>query len=178
MIAATERTDAMPAATTRDELLAVFDRELAKLARTLDTVDETSAALHAADDTATIKGVIAHRTHWIGLFFDWYRGGVAGETVETPAPGVKWNQLKAYNAPIYENANPRPWSELRAEFDAAVARLRAFIADNDDDLLYVPGLYDWMNKWTLGRWAEAAGPSHFRSANAHIRKVLRDNAAA
>ncbi|MCR9121570.1 MAG: ClbS/DfsB family four-helix bundle protein [Phyllobacteriaceae bacterium] len=167
----------MPAATNAQELLAAFDRDLAKLQKTLDGVDEAMASRHTAADAVTIKGVIAHRTHWIGLFFDWYEGGVAGETVETPAPGVKWNQLKAYNAPIYEAANGRPWSELRSEFDAAAARLRAFIAENGDDLLYVKGLYPWMNNWTIGRWAEASGPSHFRSANTHIRKVLRENAA-
>lgn len=167
----------MPAATNAQELLAVFDKELAKLQKTLDGVDEDLAGRHTAADAVTIKGVIAHRTHWIGLFFDWYEGGVAGETVETPAPGVKWNQLKAYNAPIYEAANGRPWPELKREFDAAAARLRAFIAGNDDEVLYVKGLYPWMNNWTIGRWAEASGPSHFRSANTHIRKVLRENAA-
>lgn len=167
----------MPAATNAQDLLAVFDKELARLQKTLDGVDEAMASRHTADDAVTIKGVIAHRTHWIGLFFDWYADGVAGKTVETPAPGVKWNQLKAYNAPIYEAANGRRWSDLRAEFDAATARLRAFIAESDDALLYEPGLYDWMNTWTIGRWAEASGPSHFRSANSYIRKVLRESGA-
>jgi len=167
----------MPAATNAHDLLAVFDKDLAKLQKTLDGVDEDMASKHAVADEATIKGVIAHRTHWIGLFFDWYEGGVAGKAVETPAPGVKWNQLKTYNAPIYAAANGRSWSELKAEFDAAVARLRTFIAEGDDNLLYVKGLYPWMNNWTIGRWAEASGPSHFRSANTYIRKVLRENAA-
>lgn len=166
----------MPAAANAHDLLAVFDKELAKIQKTLYGVDEAMASRHIAADAVTIKGVIAHRTHWIGLFFDWYEGGVAGKAVETPAPGVKWNQLKAYNAPIYEAANGRPWSELRSEFDAAAARLRAFIAENDDGLLYVKGLYPWMNNWTIGRWAEASGPSHFSSANSYIRKVLRENA--
>ena len=167
----------MPAAVSKDELLAAFDRDLARLMKTLKRVDGSMASLHAADDKTTIKGVIAHRTHWIGLFFVWYEGGVAGETVRTPAPGVKWNQLKAYNAPIYEGANERPWTELLDAFEAACARLRRFIADGDDALLYTGGLYGWMNAWTIGRWAEAAGPSHFRSANAYIRKALRENAA-
>ncbi|WP_349363144.1 MAG: ClbS/DfsB family four-helix bundle protein [Roseitalea porphyridii] len=168
----------MPAATTRDDLLTAFDRERAKLDRTLSGVDADMADRHAADDPTTIKSVIAHRTHWIGLFFDWYEQGLAGKTVETPAPGVKWNQLKSYNAAIYEDGAARPWTEVRDGFERAADDLRAFIADGDDALLYAPGLYPWMNKWTLGRWAEASGPSHFRSANAYVRKVLRDNATA
>lgn len=140
---------------------------------TLAKIDDEAAHLHTADDETTIKGVVAHRTHWIGLFFTWYEGGVAGEDVQTPAPGYKWNQLKDYNAAIYRNANARAWTDLNSELQTAVDRLRAFIAGHGDDVLYAPGLYPWMNTWTLGRWAEASGPSHFRSANTYIRKVLR-----
>ncbi|MXO64514.1 ClbS/DfsB family four-helix bundle protein [Altererythrobacter endophyticus] len=62
----------MPAATNKTDLLAVFDKELAKLRKTLDGVDEAKASWSAPDDDATIKGVIAHRTHWMGMFHGWY----------------------------------------------------------------------------------------------------------
>ncbi|WP_306117156.1 MULTISPECIES: ClbS/DfsB family four-helix bundle protein [unclassified Roseitalea] len=164
----------MPAATSQHELLTVFDKEHARLTRTLDGITEAKSMLSAPGETATIKGVIAHRTHWIGLFFAWVEASRAGKPVQTPAPGVKWTQLKAYNAPIYEDANRCDWAVLRTAFEAQAMRLRAFIAANGDEVLYVAGLYPWMNKWTLGRWAEASGPSHFRSANTYIRKVLRE----
>ncbi|WP_417804658.1 ClbS/DfsB family four-helix bundle protein [Thalassospira lucentensis] len=164
----------MPAATNKTDLLAVFDKELAKLRKTLDGVDEAKASLSAPDDDATIKGVIAHRTHWMGMFHGWYENGVAGREVHVPAKGYKWNQLKEYNARLYAKGNQTPWSVLLAGFETACDKLRQFIAAQDEDTLYTSGAHAWTGKWTLGRYAEASGPSHFRSANTYIRKVLRN----
>ncbi|MDJ1009693.1 MAG: ClbS/DfsB family four-helix bundle protein [Paracoccaceae bacterium] len=83
----------MPAATNKSELLAVFDKDLAKLRKTLNGIDETSSCLSAPGEDTTIKGVIAHRTHWMGMFHGWYEDGVAGCEVHVPAKGYKWYQL-------------------------------------------------------------------------------------
>lgn len=164
----------MPAATNKTDLIAVFDRDLAKLSKTLDRVDEEQSILSTSDDDTTIKGVIAHRTHWIGMFLGWYEDGVAGREVHVPAKGYKWNQLKEYNAPLYARGNETPWADLLSEFRAACDKLRSFIEAQDDASLYGSGTHRWTGKWTLGRFAEASGPSHFRSANTYIRKALRN----
>ena len=163
----------MPAATNKADLLAVFDKDLAKLNKTLQGIDEAGASLSTPDDDTTIKGVIAHRTHWMGMFHQWFEDGVAGREVHVPAKGYKWNQLKAYNAPIYARGDATPWPDLLSEFGAACDRLRTFIDTHDDAELYQAGVHAWTGKWTLGRFAEASGPSHFRSANTYIRKALR-----
>ncbi|MCD1634154.1 ClbS/DfsB family four-helix bundle protein [Martelella mediterranea] len=163
----------MPAATNKSELLAVFDKDLAKLRKTLDAVDEDTSTLSAPDDAVTVKGIIAHRTHWMGMFHRWYEDGVAGREVFVPAKGYKWNQLKAYNAPVYAKGDETPWPDLLSAFDAACDRLRSFIVARDHHELYTDGVYTWTGRWTLGRYAEATGPSHFRSANSYIRKALK-----
>ncbi|HBS49323.1 MAG TPA: DfsB family protein [Rhodobacteraceae bacterium] len=164
----------MPAATNKADLLAVFDKDLAKLRKTLDGVDEAKASLSTPDDDTTIKGVIAHRTHWMGMFHGWYEDGAAGRAVHVPAKGCKWNQLKEYNAPLYAKGNETPWAELLSDFEAACDKLRRFIAAQEDDTLYTSGAHAWTGKWTLGRFTEASGPSHFRSANTYIRKAMRN----
>lgn len=163
----------MPAAINQANLLMIFDKELSKLRSTLGGIDADTARKSLPDDDTTVKGVIAHRIHWMGLFHKWFDDGAAGRTVHLPDEGVKWNQLRAYNAPIYARGDAADWRQLQSDFDAACAKLRAFIADHDPAKLYAQGAYDWTGKWTLGRYAEAAGPSHFRSANTYIRKVLR-----
>jgi len=156
----------------KTELLTVFDKELTKLGKTLAAVDEHSSGFSAPDDPATIKGIIAHRTHWMGMFHRWYEDGVAGRQVFVPTKGYKWNQLKAYNAPIYAKANITPWAALLSDFETACEHLRTFIASRTDHELYTDGVCGWTGKWTLGRYAEASGPSHFRSANTYIRAIL------
>lgn len=164
----------MPAATDKTELLAAFDIEFDRLMRLIAPLGEAEAGLSAPDDETSVKAVIAHRTHWIGLFIGWAEDGRAGRTVEVPAPGVKWNELKPYNAKLYAAAEARPWSEVAGAFKTEAARLRDFIDAADNDELYTVGHYDWLGaKWTMGRYAEASGPSHFRSAAAYIRKTLR-----
>lgn len=67
----------MPA-TTKDALIAVTQKEYARLDAVLATVSDALAVVKDAEDTS-IKDVIAHRAHWITLFLDWYADGQAGK---------------------------------------------------------------------------------------------------
>jgi hypothetical protein len=163
----------MSAATNRADLIVVTEKEYAKLRRLIDPIPEARALVPDADGWS-IRDIIVHRTHWSGLFFVWKTGGEAGEAVQTPAPGYKWNQLRAYNATIRAAASETGWSAACADLATAHGRMMAYLRGADEAELYTPGLYPWMNRWTLGRWAEAAGASHYRSAAKAIRKMLRD----
>ena len=140
----------MPAATNKTDLLALFDKDLAKLHKTLDGIGEAQACLATPDDDTTIKGVIVHRTHWMGMFHGWYEDGVPGREVHVPAKGYKWNQLKAYNASLYAKGNKTPWVKLLSDIEAACHRLRLFIETQEDSALYSSGAHPWTGKWTLG----------------------------
>lgn len=160
------------AATSQAELLKVADAEFAKLTRLCAALTEDVAMVKDAENTS-IKDVIAHRAHWIGLFFGWYTDGLAGEEVHFPAPGYKWNELKRYNAELRAQQVGLGWSAAWADLLSAHVRLRAFIAERDDAALYAGPMLGARNAWTPGRWAEAAGPSHYRSAAKYIRTRLR-----
>lgn len=89
----------MPAAVNKAELLAVTAGEFDKLALLLDRVDG-ELALVKDDDDGSIKDIVAHRAHWIGLFLGWYDDGLAGKKVYFPAEGHRWNELKRHNADL------------------------------------------------------------------------------
>jgi hypothetical protein len=167
----------MPAAKNKDELLKILETEYIKLQKTLSSVDTALAIIPSKDDEATIKDTIAHRTHWMGLFNKWYSDAKNGLAVQTPAEGYKWNQLKEYNGMVREASRPRSWEVIHADFKKAHADLTALLTSLDNKTLYTPHLYPWMNNWTLGRWAEASGPSHYRSANKYVRKIIREQKA-
>lgn len=162
----------MSAAKNRLELLTVTKNEFAKLTRILETVSETNA-IRSIDGAETILDTVLHRAHWIHLFLGWVEDGRAGKPVSTPAEGYKWNQLTAYNAAVRQHYAGVGWIEARERLQDAHTALMAFIRGETDDTLYVPHLYPWMNDWTIGRWAEASGGSHYRSASKYIRSVLR-----
>jgi len=158
----------MPAATTQADLIAVTDKEWAKLCRVLDKVPH---ALNEAKDAdgVSIKDVLTHRAHWSGLFFQWLE---EGEAAQMPDHGVKWNQLKPYNAGLRETYADMTYAEARDWLTDAHRLLSVWMAATPEDVLYggpMPG----GTGWTRGRYAEAAGPSHYRSAATYIRKRLR-----
>ena len=162
----------MPAMNKAD-LLTVTEKEFAKLGKVLAGLDDTRALTKDGDDTS-IKDVVAHRAHWIDLFLGWYADGQAGKTVYFPAEGYKWNDLKRYNAALREAQSGIGWLEAQAQLGVAHDKLVAFLREKSENELYGGPMKGGNNAWTTGRWAEAAGPSHYRSAAKYIRARLRD----
>ncbi|MEM9844696.1 MAG: ClbS/DfsB family four-helix bundle protein [Pseudomonadota bacterium] len=163
----------MPAATSKSDLLAATEAEFAKLANLIDRVPDDLAYIKDAEDTS-IKDVIAHRAHWIDLFFGWYTDGRAGKDVHFPARGYKWNDLKRYNAALRAQQSGLSWQEANVLLTEQYTRLSRFIQASSDAELYAAPMKGAKNNWTAGRWAEAAGASHFRSASKYIRTRLKD----
>ncbi len=161
----------MPA-TTKAALLDVTQGEFAKLDRLIDGIGER-AALAKDDDDTSIKDVVAHRAHWIALFRGWYEDGLAGRPVFFPAEGYKWNELKRYNADLRDRQAGLSWDEARVQLRAAHTELIAFLTAASDRSLYGGAMVGANNHWTPGRWAEAAGASHYRSAAKYIRARMR-----
>ena len=68
-------------------------------------------------DDWTVKDLFIHLTEWEQLFLGWYRAGVAGEVVEIPAPGYKWNETPRLNRDIQRRTKRRAWRTARAAFN-------------------------------------------------------------
>lgn len=160
------------AAETRDDLLTVTHKEYGKLEALIADLSDAQATMKDDEDTS-IKDVIGHRAHWIDLFLGWHEDGQAGKEVFFPAPGYKWNQLKAYNAYLRSSQSGISWTEIRKLLSHNHARLSAFITSHSNADLYGSPMKGANNDWSPGRWAEAAGPSHYRSAAKYIRQSLK-----
>lgn len=163
----------MPAATSKSELLAVTIHEWSRLETLLDSVPAEDAMRKDANDTS-IKDIVGHRAHWIGLFLGWYVDGQAGREVAFPAPGYKWSDLKAYNADVRRVQAALGWEEARALLREYHEQLVAFVQVRSEQELYGGPMKGARNDWTTGRWAEAAGASHYRSAIRAIRAMRRE----
>lgn len=160
-------------AKSKSELIAISDKEFAKLTKLIETIDPKTAMKKREEDTS-IKDVVAHRAHWIDMFLGWYLDGLAGQTVYFPAKGYKWNDLKRHNADLRHQQSDIGWPEAVAMLEANYAKFREFLEARSEADLYGGPMAGANNAWTPGRWAEAAGPSHFRSAAKYLRAVLRN----
>jgi hypothetical protein len=160
------------AAQDKAELLDVTHREYDKLVSLMAELDAPLALKKDKEDTS-IKDVVAHRAHWIELFLGWHADGLAGKAVAFPAPGYKWSELKRYNAELRATQAHMDWPAAQALLHTSARRLMAFIDGHTNQTLYGGPMKGANNDWTPGRWAEAAGPSHFRSAAKYIRSRLK-----
>jgi len=159
----------MPAATNKEDLIAVTQKEWDKLTSLLDKV-APDIGIRKFEDDISIKDTLTHRAHWIGLFFQWLEEGAEAET---PDHGVKWTELKPYNAGLRARYAGMSWQEARDWLADSHDRLLAYLKAADDQLLYGSPMPGGNGKWTTGRYAEASGPSHYRSAVKHVRACLK-----
>lgn len=160
------------AAQTKTDLLEVTRKEYEALETLIDGTAPEAALAKDADDTS-IKDVIAHRAHWIDLFLGWHADGLAGRKVHFPAEGYKWNDLKRYNADLRRAQADMGWDEAARYLRKRYRALVKFIEGRSEAELYGGPMKGANNTWTPGRWAEAAGASHFRSASKYVRARLR-----
>ncbi len=161
----------MPAL-SKNKLLDVTKKEYAKLFKLISSLD-TKVAMEKRDDDISIKDIVAHRAHWIDLFLGWYADGQANKTVYFPSKGYKWSDLKRYNTELRESQSALDWPGATNMLQANSDRLIQFIEERSEEELYSRPMKGARNNWTTGRWAEAAGASHFRSASKYIRSILR-----
>ncbi|MCG3267864.1 ClbS/DfsB family four-helix bundle protein [Yoonia sp. I 8.24] len=160
------------AATTKSALLEISQKEFAKLSKLVDAIDTNMAMTKGVEDTS-IKDVISHRAHWISLFLGWYADGQAEKPVFFPAEGYKWNDLKRYNADLRQRQSDLDWDGAKSALASGYADLIACITSKSEAELFGGPMKGANNKWTPGRCAEAAGPSHFRSAAKFLRAEIR-----
>lgn len=160
------------AAQNKGELLEISKKEFEKLNKLIDTINPGLALSRDEDDTS-IKDVVAHRAHWIELFLGWYSDGLAGKPVFFPAKGYKWNELKRYNADLRAKQSSMDWNEAQEALQKNYEKLIKLLESCSSKQLYSGPMKGANNNWGPGRWAEAAGPSNFRSASKYIRARLK-----
>ncbi|MCF8483380.1 MAG: ClbS/DfsB family four-helix bundle protein [Rhodospirillum sp.] len=165
----------MPAATTKDALIQRTEQEYENLEKLIVCL-RPDQALRIHAEGPSIKDLIGHRAHWIDLFLGWYAEGQTGNKVAIPAVGYNWSQLKDYNAKVREEQKILDWGGLRTLLAKNHGVLLTFMEEHSQETLYGGPMPGGGSKWTTGRWAEAAGPSHYRSASKWIRACLRQDA--
>lgn len=161
----------MPAAKNRAELISVTEKEFAKLTGILASVG-AGFAIHKCEEDIGIKDVIGHCAHWINMFFHWYQQGQDSGKADIPVKGYKWSQLKEYNARIRDDQANLSWENVRVMLENSHAQLTEFIETKSNDDLYNAPMKGGNGKWSTGRFAEAAGASHYRSASKYVRMCL------
>ena len=166
----------MPRPTNKTDLLAAMDRERSQVETVLDPLAPARMVQPGVVGEWSVKDVLAHLAEWEQMALGWYRAGLRGDAPDLPAPGYKWNELKRYNADLRKSQADLDWPAALAMLRDRHGKLLDWMRERSQDELYGGPMKGANNAWTPGRWAEAAGPSHYRSAHKYIRSRLKGRA--
>ena len=159
----------------RLELLKAIDHNYAALRRTLETVPpetrfEATMDAHARGGRMSVADLLAYLIGWNELVLKWLARDAAGEPVDFPETGFKWNQLGRLAGKFYADASPLSYDERLTRLDQARARVVAEIEARSDDVLYGRA---WYGKWTMGRMIQFNTAAPYANARGRIRRWLK-----
>lgn len=156
----------------KTELLAAIDKTYSKLAAELAAIPlertaEKTLEGHAKGTTMSVHDLVAYLLGWNQLVLKWHRGRKAGEAVDFPETGYKWNELGQLAQKFYSDHATLPFPDLLAELDRAKSDIVTIIETENDTSLYGR---PWYEKWTLGRMIQFNTSSPYANARARLMK--------
>lgn len=164
----------------KGELLAAIALEFGKFRKTLDDVHvdfvhERTMEGHAKGTLMSPFDLVAYLVGWNELVLKWLERDAAGQPIDFPETGFKWNELGKLAQKFYRDYEGMPYPELVARLNAANETIVAAIGRRDDAVLYGR---PWYEKWTMGRMIQFNTSSPYANARGRLRKWLKSHAKA
>ncbi|WP_433850287.1 ClbS/DfsB family four-helix bundle protein [Brucella pseudogrignonensis] len=165
----------MAVPTNKDELLKAittnFDKLILDLSGVpLSVVDECSLEGHAKGTQMSVANLAAYLVGWNELVLKWLDRDAAGEPVDFPETGFKWNELGRLAQKFYRDYERVPYPQLIERLAGAKARIVSLIEARSNDDLYGRS---WYEKWTMGRMIQFNTASPYANARGRLRKWLK-----
>jgi hypothetical protein len=136
----------------------------------MDGVDRTPAEM------------IAYQLGWMELIRGWDKDERDGKPVETPAPGIKWNQMGELYQGFYKKYADKPLAALREQFVHDVADFIQWFDGFSEDEVFKSGGRAWASStpsnWPIWKWVRVNTAAPFTTFRTKIRKwkKLKGNA--
>ncbi|MFX1485133.1 MAG: DinB family protein [Promethearchaeota archaeon] len=121
----------------------------------------------------SVKDILAHLFDWEHRFLGWYDAGLRGEVPETPAPGLKWSQLRILNQQVFEKHRDRKLKDVKDEFQSSFKKVLDTIERIPENDIFEIGRYKWTGKENIGGYILANTANHYRWAKSRIRSWMK-----
>ncbi len=159
----------------KDELLKAINTNFDKLmidlrGVPLSMVDENSLEGHAKGTQMSVANLAAYLVGWNALVLKWLDRDTAGEPIDFPETGFKWNELGRLAQKFYRDYEGVPYTQLIERLAGAKARIVSLIEARSNDDLYGRS---WYEKWTMGRMIQFNTSSPYVNARGRLRKWMK-----
>ncbi|MBE7722086.1 ClbS/DfsB family four-helix bundle protein [Lacrimispora indolis] len=133
----------------------------------IDGVDRTPAQM------------VAYQLGWLNLLLYWEDEEQQGNTVITPHPDYKWNNLGGLYESFYRQYEKYSLQELCTMFQEAVQKIIELTEQYTDAQLFQPGVRKWASStpssWAVWKWIHINTVAPFKSFRSKVRKWKKLN---
>jgi len=163
---------AMAIPKNKNELLQAIDMAYERLKIELLTIPpELTAAAelegHVKGSVISVNNLLSYLIGWGELVIKWYTKKEAGEAVEFPDTGYRWNELGRLAQKFYKDYEGHGFHALTDRLEQVVSAIRDIVQQKSDTELY--GM-PWYKQWPLGRMIQFNTSSPYGNARARIRR--------
>lgn len=156
----------------RQSLLAAVETNFARLMGVIeaiptDRVGEATMEGHSAGSHISVRDAVAYLVGWNELVLQWQARREAGEAVDFPETGYRWDELGRLAEKFYRDYDDLPYPELVDRLRRAKNDIVALIAAQSDQSLYGE---PWYGKWPLGRMIQFNTSSPYANTRARLQK--------
>lgn len=166
---------------SKEQLLAAMGKSWLALRKKLSQVPEDRAFEplmegHASGTQMSAANLVSYLIGWGEQVLLWHRQEAAGDDIDFPARGFKWNELGKLAQKFYADyADIKSWQQLCEMLEHNHQQLLTLIADYSDTELYHQA---WYGKWTRGRMIQFNSVSPYANAGTRLNTLLKKLSAA
>jgi hypothetical protein len=120
----------------------------------------------------SVKDILAHLVDWEQMFIGWYKAGLRGEVVKTPAPGRTWRELPKLNREGYERHKNDALNYVLEKFEKSHQEILELVEGMEEQEIFETSYYEWTGASTLLTWIAANTSSHYNWARRNIRTTV------
>ncbi len=162
----------MPQPKSKSAILDRLQTERRRLEQLLSQLSETEMVQPGAVSEWSVKDVLAHLADWEAHMLVWLEKARCGEKVESPDPGLKWNQWDKFNARVYEAHKDQPLDEVQKYFQDTHEQFMAMVESMPEEEMLERGRYAFIGKGMVYTWLGYYA-AHDAWGKTEIRKWLK-----
>ncbi|HWD11854.1 ClbS/DfsB family four-helix bundle protein [Pseudochrobactrum sp. sp1633] len=160
---------------SKSELIHAIHSNFDKLMRVVqkvppDKTAEKSLEGHVKNTQICVKDLLAYLTGWNELVIKWLEKDRAGEQIDFPETGFKWNELGKLAQKFYRDYDDLSYDALVLRLHEAKEKIILLIASRTNEALYGELCY---TKWTMGRMVQFNTSSPYDNARRRLQTWLK-----
>ncbi|WP_458120882.1 ClbS/DfsB family four-helix bundle protein [Paenibacillus sp. Z6-24] len=159
-----------------EELVDEIRKRYTLLDQEFDDVDEKDRHLRIEDVDRTPYEMLAYQLGWLHLLLGWEADELRGQSVVTPAPGYKWNQLGGLYQQFYDDYRDCSLAAMRTLLRQYVDQCCDWLETLREEELFQPGQRQWaanQAQWPIWKWVHINTVAPFKTFRTRIRKWKR-----